>query len=549
MHLISPLISGMAGAESGTAEIYVRGTSTRATWYQDFVGESPVATGADISLDSNGRAEVYVNQYVDVVVRDSSGTAVASFTTASTANNVEYSGQSFTGTDYDDASTGANKPADLQTVLNLWKTTNGAIDWKVLFDGAATSIKTALGALTNLVFNVKDPTYGATGDGTTDDTAAIAAAITAATVNGGVVFLPPGTYKITSALTLEPDTSLIGSGGEATNIRLAHATANMINIANAGNDGGILIHGIIFDASEPNTGKILSFTGGETVHVSDCYFGGTNNDGAELIDGGAAAQYAKFSNCEFEIGSATGSAVTCDQHTSGRWSFDNCRFHIPATCNSTNGIVYGSNVDFRGCIFETGSATSGTFSVYKASSTTLAGIMTGCVFQTSGGATVTCLELGTYVAASRFYEANNMFPAPSDANTTPYTYVVGAQGAQVQLRSREGRVYDVSDNLGTKLVDLRQYGKVVWRKSGTTDITSFGGLSVSTGIPPEGGQTTFFIRAEGGAITNVGAGATILGETGTTLSASRHSAWIIQTMWLSGAPASMAVSERLDYVA
>jgi len=48
------------------------------------------------------------------------------------------------------------------------------------------------------VFNVLD--YGATGDGTTDDTAAIQAAITAAP-NGGTVYLPAGRYVISDSLT------------------------------------------------------------------------------------------------------------------------------------------------------------------------------------------------------------------------------------------------------------------------------------------------------------------------------------------------------------
>jgi hypothetical protein len=50
------------------------------------------------------------------------------------------------------------------------------------------------------VLNVQD--YGATGDGSTDDTQAIEDAIEDLPVAGGTVFFPPGTYKVTSQLTL-----------------------------------------------------------------------------------------------------------------------------------------------------------------------------------------------------------------------------------------------------------------------------------------------------------------------------------------------------------
>ena len=57
--------------------------------------------------------------------------------------------------------------------------------------------------------SVKD--FGAVGDGTTDDTAAINAAI-AACVNGKTVFFPNGNYKITASITLPSNTTLMGDG-------------------------------------------------------------------------------------------------------------------------------------------------------------------------------------------------------------------------------------------------------------------------------------------------------------------------------------------------
>jgi len=69
--------------------------------------------------------------------------------------------------------------------------------------------------------NVKD--FGAVGDGVTDDTAAIQAAIDsfgASTSSSarGLVRLPKGTYKVTSSLYLPIEVSLVGDGGRTTKI-------------------------------------------------------------------------------------------------------------------------------------------------------------------------------------------------------------------------------------------------------------------------------------------------------------------------------------------
>ncbi len=83
--------------------------------------------------------------------------------------------------------------------------------------GTGASVVTNLADKGGQVFNVK--AYGAKGDGTTDDTAAIQAAIDAAGAAHGIVYLPPGTYDVSS--TLEWPSSgadpvvLMGSGPSA----------------------------------------------------------------------------------------------------------------------------------------------------------------------------------------------------------------------------------------------------------------------------------------------------------------------------------------------
>ncbi len=60
------------------------------------------------------------------------------------------------------------------------------------------------------VVNVKD--YGATGNGSTDDAAAIQSAVAAVTGTGGTVYFPPGTYKVGTSIVPANNVALIGSG-------------------------------------------------------------------------------------------------------------------------------------------------------------------------------------------------------------------------------------------------------------------------------------------------------------------------------------------------
>lgn len=62
----------------------------------------------------------------------------------------------------------------------------------------------------NRRFNVKD--YGAKGDGTADDTAAVQAAVNAAAAVNGLAYLPSGLYNISATITLPTAVALVGDG-------------------------------------------------------------------------------------------------------------------------------------------------------------------------------------------------------------------------------------------------------------------------------------------------------------------------------------------------
>lgn len=75
--------------------------------------------------------------------------------------------------------------------------------------------------------SVKD--FGAVGNGTTDDTSAIQAAIDSLDATGGVVYFPQGVYKTTSALTLSKPIRLQGTSPECSVIYATSCNGVVIN--------------------------------------------------------------------------------------------------------------------------------------------------------------------------------------------------------------------------------------------------------------------------------------------------------------------------------
>lgn len=145
--------------------------------------------------------------------------------------------------------------------------------------------------------SVKD--FGATGDGTTDDTASVQAAIDACATNGGgVVWFPKGTYACTQlAINNQDNVQLVGCGPASTIKWLwnaATAAGSLLTIS-AGSDR-THVEGLKFDGSgltNPNAGrdnhliKIVGAGGGVVeTHVQRCLFTGmvaNSGDGVHIV--------------------------------------------------------------------------------------------------------------------------------------------------------------------------------------------------------------------------------------------------------------------------
>lgn len=333
MHLVTPLAAGVAGCGNGTAQLFRRGTSTRATWYSSFEAEAGTqnSTGADITLDSNGGAIVYVDQLVDVIVKDTNGTTVREFVAGVREDAVEVQSPSFTGTDYETALTGANKPTTLAAVMDKWILSAGAIDWKVLLNGTSVTIMQAIAG--NIVVNVKADPYNAVGDGVADDTSAINSAIVYAnSAGGGIVYFPPGTYLISATLTLLEDVSLQGVLSANTSI-IKRSTSNASFITTS--DSSSFVRNLTFQDADSGTSQpYFTVDVTDTLHLEyvQCLAPptGTTN-GAAIFNASCGSVRLRYCQITLQgpsgvIAARTGAALVRDTFIIGStitWDGDN----------------------------------------------------------------------------------------------------------------------------------------------------------------------------------------------------------------------------------
>lgn len=114
------------------------------------------------------------------------------------------------------------------------------------------------------IVSAKD--FGAVGNGTTDDTAAIQAAIDSLSATGGTVYLPTGTYKVASKISWTSNNiTLLGAGVGATTLSTFIAVGDVIAIGSSSvgvSGGGISSLNIIADTTQVS---------GAGVHLTDCY--------------------------------------------------------------------------------------------------------------------------------------------------------------------------------------------------------------------------------------------------------------------------------------
>ena len=210
--------------------------------------------------------------------------------------------------------------------------------------------------------NVTDAAYagGATGNGTTDDTAAIQAALDAIGGGGGVVYFPYGHYLISAPLTAVSGTMLLGecsfgmypagtAGGQAPTIVLAKDFSGVAAIDLSGVSGaltGIRIEGLVLNGGNlPATGSTagILLTGSVTNvvlrHVVASTFPGT---GFSLQVSSGSNPVAYIERCTaWKNGGHGYDLYTTDCEINGCMAFEN-------TLNGFN-LQHANDVQFLGC--------------------------------------------------------------------------------------------------------------------------------------------------------------------------------------------------------
>lgn len=171
--------------------------------------------------------------------------------------------------------------------------------------------------------NVLD--YGAVGDGVTDNTAAIQAALTAGA--GKAVYIPPGDYKLTGYVSVPNNTTIYGDGIPS---RLfADGTVGEL-LRGVFPCDGVTIDGLYLD-------------GGKTSGTADvvvCFY-----TSADLTQSATKNQNITIQNCKFKNASA-GIGVENGQYISVN---NNVISHMYRHTSGTYSGVYGYGVVLNGC--------------------------------------------------------------------------------------------------------------------------------------------------------------------------------------------------------
>ena len=189
------------------------------------------------------------------------------------------------------------------------------------------------------IVSVKD--FGALGDGTTDDTAAIQAALT----TGNDVYVPDGTYKVTSTLTLATGFQTIyGAGRGGSIISFTFASSGSVGVSVTNSTGNQTVRDLTFTVAS-NCAKLIDILAPQ-VNIWNCYIYNATVNGTAIYseneDAGADVYIfaARIINTNIHGNNAAGSTA------------------ISLGLNSQATIIQGNTIDNYETLISIRNATS-----------------------------------------------------------------------------------------------------------------------------------------------------------------------------------------------
>lgn len=133
------------------------------------------------------------------------------------------------------------------------------------------------------VFDVTRAPFNADRTGAADSRTAIQSALDAASVAGGYVYAPGGSYRLDSSLLFYPGVKLVGDH-DRTIFSINHATESLLTLNGPGAEIPAVVEGIHFRSAVPNTGNLINGAGGQHGIVFDkCRFGDNINTRGTLL--------------------------------------------------------------------------------------------------------------------------------------------------------------------------------------------------------------------------------------------------------------------------
>jgi Pectate lyase superfamily protein len=257
--------------------------------------------------------------------------------------------------------------------------------------------------------------YGATGNGTTDDTAAIQAAITAATSQKKILRIPAGTYVVSSSLTLSATNWLVGDGKNNTIIQYSGSSSAIICSGWGGKIQGLSVVVTNASANGIEVGTASRNCSIEDVYLDATAVGSSQTGAGFYLNAGTGFSGGITISTSYTLQFKYGVKMVGTNLNTGTWTTV-CMYNLYLVGNS-------------------GSIVSGSAGIYMDGYTN--GIGT-CMY----GGTIEAFALGIYVADNSF---GGTFNTDMENNTANYQVgnafngnIVAAQDVPMYSRASNG---------------------------------------------------------------------------------------------------------------